>query len=206
MKRKEIYRKDSSDGLAGSEIVSDENVCVIKGKEAMVKIFGSLMVIAGCSLMGYWMVEQMKRRMEELQDVQRQLLFMKGEIRFGFRPFSEILLQLEQRTKGVWRKFYMAVRLQLEQENGQMLADIWRQAVETKLTGSCLNKQERREWIELGENLGYLDKEIQIALLTVCEEHFAEYRKAMQEKFCRQAKLYQVLGIMSGIFLTVIFV
>ena len=47
---------------------------------------------------------------------------------------------------------------------------------------------------------------MQIALLTVCEAHMDEYIEKEKNQIRQQAKVYQTLGIMSGIFLIMILV
>lgn len=163
-------------------------------------------MIFGCAAMGFYMVERMKKHIVELEQIKKQLMFMEGEIRVGFRPVKDIFAQLEQRTEGNWKAFYAFVQRNIEKDTQKSLDSIWREAIRETLKNSLLNKNEKRAWQELGENLGYLDKEMQIALLHICEEHFEEYRLQAEEHMKGNAKIYQTLGIMGGIFLTIIFV
>ena len=94
----------------------------------------------------------------------------------------------------------------MERKKQGALASIWMEGIKETLKTSLLNQNEKRTWQELGENLGYLDKEMQITLLHICEEHFEEYRLQAEEYLKGNAKIYQTLGIMGGIFLTIIFV
>lgn len=163
-------------------------------------------MIFGCTAMGFYMVDRMKRHIKELEQVKKQLIFMEGEIRVGFRPVKDIFAQLEQRTEGNWKSFYSFVQTNMEKEKQWSLDRIWMEGIRETLKTSLLNQNEKRAWRELGENLGYLDKEMQIALLNICEEHFEEYRLQAEDYLKGNAKIYQTLGIMGGIFLTIIFV
>lgn len=174
--------------------------------ENMLKVVGSILVIFGCAAIGFYMVERMKRHVNELEQVKKQLLFMEGEVRVGFRTVKDIFAQLEQRTEGNWKAFYSYLQASMEKEKQGALEQIWMEGIRETLKNSLLNHNEKRAWKELGENLGYLDKEMQIALLHICQEHFEEYRIQAEEYLKRNAKIYQTLGIMGGIFLTIIFV
>lgn len=156
--------------------------------------------------MGFYMVDRMKRHIRELEQVKKQLMFMEGEIRVGFRPVKDIFAQLEQRSEGNWKSFYAFVQKNMEREKQWSLDQIWLEGIKETLKTSLLNQNEKRAWRELGENLGYLDKEMQITLLNICEEHFEEYRLQAEDYLKGNAKIYQTLGIMGGIFLTIIFV
>lgn len=156
--------------------------------------------------MGFYMVDRMKRHIRELEQVKKQLMFMEGEIRVGFRPVKDIFAQLEQKSEGNWKSFYAFVQKNMEREKQWSLDQIWLEGIKETLKTSLLNQNEKRAWRELGENLGYLDKEMQITLLNICEEHFEEYRLQAEDYLKGNAKIYQTLGIMGGIFLTIIFV
>ena len=172
----------------------------------MMKIIGSMLVILGCTSIGFYIVERMRRRLAELELIKRQLLFMRGEMRSGYQPLAEIFSRLEERMLGEWKSFYGFLREKLSTNRTEMLAELWGEAISSRLKRSLLDEEEMRTWNELGENLGYLDREMQIALLTVCEAHMDEYIEKEKDQIKQQAKVYQTLGIMSGIFLTMILV
>ena len=86
------------------------------------------------------------------------------------------------------------------------LTEIWKDTMREVLQVSRLTVKQKKEWEELGENLGYLDCEMQLVLLQICQEHFQDFIREEQEKYKKHARLYQTMGVMSGIFLVVIFI
>ena len=172
----------------------------------MIKIIGCMLVIIGCGAMGFLEAEKMKKRLMEMQYIRRYVLFMKGEIRYGNKTLPETLLQLEKRANGVWKQFFKKTGEKLWDTSNGTLACIWKEEVEHSLSASLLRAEEKKEWKELGENLGYLDQEMQINLLEIYEEHIGESIEQEKERMSTQTKLCQVLGVMSGIFLVIILV
>ena len=71
---------------------------------------------------------------------------------------------------------------------------------------TALTAEQQREWKCLGNNLGYLDQEMQIAWLDICEKKMERFEEKEREKFQERAKLYQSIGIMSGIFMVILLV
>ena len=61
----------------------------------MLKEIGCILVIMGCSAMGFWQAECMRRRLQELQELKRYVLFMKGEICCRNCTLPETFLELE---------------------------------------------------------------------------------------------------------------
>ena len=92
------------------------------------------------------------------------------------------------------------------EERNEPLAVIWKNAMLEALQVSSLSREQKKEWEELGNNLGYLDREMQLVLLQISQEHFGDFIEEERERYKKHARLYQTLGVMSGIFLVVILI
>lgn len=172
----------------------------------MWKIIGCILILFGSGACGFYGVEHMRKRLQELESVKKYTIFMKGEIRYGNRTIPEMLIQMERKAVGNWKKFFGNAGRLLEHKDAGTLSQIWGEMISMHLKTSYLTKEEKKEWKELGDSLGYLDKEMQINLLEIYEEHIKEYIRLEKEKIYSQSKMYQILGIVSGVFLVVIFI
>ena len=78
--------------------------------------------------------------------------------------------------------------------------------MEGELHDTSLSKRDKYQLIQFGENLGYLDKEMQMNTLDLflaqMEEEIYELSKTVKEK----TYLYNSLGIMAGIFISIIMI
>jgi len=90
--------------------------------------------------------------------------------------------------------------------SGQTFTEIWKTGVEKELVNTSLSKKDRAALISFGENLGYLDKEMQMntfeLYLSQLEEEIAELSAAVKER----SYLYNSLGIMAGVFISIIMI
>lgn len=172
----------------------------------MVRIIGCILMITGCTAIGFWNAECMRRRLQEMQELKRYVLFMKGEICCRNRTLPETLLELEKKAKGIWKKFFHNTGRSLEKMEEGTLAEIWKKEMTRQLSGSYLKEREKKEWLTLGENLGYLDMEMQLHMLEIFQVHLSESMEEEREEVKSQSKLSRILGIMSGIFLTVLLI
>ena len=59
-------------------------------------------------------------------------------------------------------------------------------------------------FLSLGEKLGYLDREMQVAQLTLLEEELGYRIKTLKSAMPKQQKTYQSMGILGGILLAVL--
>ena len=67
-----------------------------------------------------------------------------------------------------------------------------------------LSEEERESFLSLGEKLGYLDREMQVAQLTLLEEELGYRIKTLKSAMPKQQKTYQSMGILGGILLAVL--
>ena len=67
------------------------------------------------------------------------------------------------------------------EEKNAPLTEIWKDTMREVLQVSRLTVKQKKEWEELGENLGYLDCEMQLVLLQICQEHFQDFIREEQE-------------------------
>ena len=80
---------------------------------------------------------------------------------------------------------------------------IWKTAVEMKLSSSRLSKEDREILLRMGDDLGCLDKETQLKTLALTMEQLDEMGKSLRVELPKKMKLYNYLGILTGVFLTI---
>ncbi len=92
----------------------------------------------------------------------------------------------------------------LSEYGGVSFCEIWKEAVAKGLENTSLSKKDLQNLSGFGENLGYLDKEMQLntidLYLSQIEEEIKELSKGVKEK----TYMYNTLGILGGIFITII--
>lgn len=168
------------------------------------KIVGCVFVIASTAGMGFYFTCILKSRLEELKELKKIVVLLRGNIRYANTPLPEALQSLSFRHHGCFQLFLQWVSEQMEQMEGVTIADIWRQGVDMKLKGCSLNKKDREALIGFGANLGYLDKDMQLGTIDLyiatLEAEIEEASKTVREK----TYLYNSLGLMAGIFITII--
>lgn len=76
--------------------------------------------------------------------------------------------------------------------------------MEETLKTTCLRREDKQLLEKLGDNLGFLDQKTQLATINLyihnLEECIEEGTKEMKEK----VRLYHLLGVLGGIFITIV--
>lgn len=170
----------------------------------IVKLLGCLLVILSSAAMGFYFSNEMKCRIDDMKELRKLIVLLRGDIRYGSTPLPEAISAIARRHKGGMVPFFNKVSTQLNELSGLSFQEIWKEAVELELSGTSLNKKDKLHLVQFGENLGYLDKDMQMNTLELflaqLEEEIQEQTKAAKEK----TYLYNSLGIMVGIFISIV--
>ncbi len=172
----------------------------------IIKIIGCIIIVLSTTGIGFYFSSDMKCRMEDLKEWKKLICLLRGDIRYANTPLPEAISSAGRRHEGNFHNFLSTVGAQLQELSGETLASVWKAAAERYLSNTSLNNKDKMQLIRFGENLGYLDKDMQMntfeLYLTQLDEEITELSRTVKGK----AYLYNSLGIMAGIFITIIMI
>lgn len=172
----------------------------------IMKIVGCALVILSSAGMGFYFSSEMRSRIEDLKELRKLIGLLRGDIRYANTPLPEAINSIHRRHNGNFQRFFRYVSTKLEELSGQTFPEIWKTATEHELASTSLTKKDKLHLAQFGENLGYLDKDMQMntidLYLSQLEELIHETSKTVKEK----TYLFNTLGIMGGIFITIIMI
>ncbi len=170
----------------------------------IIKIIGCILIITSSAGMGLYFSSELKNRIMDLRDLKKLIFLLRGDIRYANTPLPEAVQALSVRHDGKYKKFLSVIAEKLNELGGISFCSIWKEAVTKELENTSLSKKDLAGLGQLGETLGYLDKDMQINTLDLyisqIEEEIEELSHSVKEK----SYLYNSLGIMGGIFITLI--
>jgi stage III sporulation protein AB len=169
-----------------------------------IKILGCVLILSSSTGMGLYFSSELKGRIQDLKELRRILTLLRGDIRYANSPLPEAVQALSVRHDGRYKKFLTMAAERLSEYGGVSFCEIWKESVAKGLENTSLSKKDLQSLSGFGDNLGYLDKEMQLntidLYLSQIEEEIKELSKGVKEK----TYMYNTLGILGGIFLTII--
>lgn len=172
----------------------------------LLKMIGAVLTITSCSALGFYFSNELNLRIRQLRELKKYMIILRGDIRYGGTPLPEAIGNLARRSPGTFKKFLSRVSGELYESGGGTFQDIWGKCVWSELKNSSLTEMDKENMIRFGENMGYLDREMQLSTIDLylnqLEEEISEQTSVARER----TKLYNVLGIMAGIFITIIMI
>ncbi len=170
----------------------------------LIKLIGCVLVIISTTGMGLFFSGELKSRLEDLKELKKIIILLRGDIRYARTPLPEAIGSIGRRHEGSYKTFLENVSLSLHELSGQTFAQVWKRAVEEDLQETSLVKKDKLDLIQFGENIGYLDKDMQMNTLdlyiTQLEAEIIELTGNLKEK----TYLYNTLGLMAGIFISIV--
>lgn len=172
----------------------------------IMKIIGCILVIISSTGIGFYFSSEMRSRIDDLKELKKLIGLLRGDIRYASTPLPEAINSIHRRHSGRFQAFFESVSTKLNELSGLTFSDIWKSATEKELANTSLNKKDKLHLNQFGENLGYLDKDMQMntidLYLSQMEDEIKDLSKTAKEK----AYIYNTLGIMAGIFITIVMI
>ncbi len=172
----------------------------------IMKAIGCILVIVSSTGMGFFFSSEIRSRIEDLKELRKLVVLLRGDIRYANTPLPEAIGSITRRHNGNYHTFFQHVSTKLHELSGHTFSEIWKEAVQMELANTSLSKKDKLHLIQFGENLGYLDKDMQMNTMDLFISQLDEELKELQKTVKEKAYMYNTLGIMAGIFIIIILI
>lgn len=162
----------------------------------MLKLLGTLCVMAGTVWCGSGAVGELRRRALALDELHAGLIWLEEELTFRLSPLPQLLEQLGRSRRGEVGRFFQETADLLQKDPEEGLRQSWRQAMVRQL--SLLRPEERQVVLELGQTLGRYDAQTQRQALAQGARRLAAFRDEAREEVRRLGKVYAALSLAGG--------
>lgn len=170
----------------------------------MLKIIGTVLVIFACAALGYGKSAGISARLFLLREIEKMLLLLMGEITYRKETLPEAMLRVSGKVQEPLHGFLKETAKMAQKYQGERFAGIFRENAEKYLKNSDLTQKDFEEFVQLGEYLGYLDADMQKNTSQWYLQQLKTEIEALAGEIPAKKKLYQSLGILSGIFLAIL--
>lgn len=170
----------------------------------VMKITGGILIIAGASGYGIWMAMQYGERLKLLEQLRQMIFLLKGQILYANAPLDEAFDAIGRKMEGALPVLFTEVSERIRMQEGEPFFQIWKESVSAFDREIPLSRKDRQLLSEMGEHLGFLDRDMQERnLLLYLEQLDLEIQNLRKHKEER-SRLYTSLGVMGGLFLAVL--
>ena len=172
----------------------------------MLKLAGAFLILLSATGIGASYSADLKKHCRELRILKQMLYMLRGEIKYTKTPLPEAFEHIAGRLPEPFASFLERTAEEMTHLDGQTFVELWQRQIRSRLGGTHLKKEEKEQLESLGEILGYLDLEMQLASIELYLEQLEIEIQKAQESLATKQKLYQSLGVAGGIFLVILLV
>ncbi|MDO5293098.1 MAG: stage III sporulation protein AB [bacterium] len=172
----------------------------------MIKMIGVLLVIGSSTAIGLYFSTMTKGRVKDLKVLKKYIILLRGDIEYSSTPLPEAIEMLSRRSNDRFKEFFEKVASELRKLDGIPFTEIWDKGIRENMNEIFLTEPDKDLLRKLGDTLGFMDKDMQVKSIDLyleqLELELAEAIKTEKEK----TRLYNLLGVLCGIFITVVLI
>ena len=172
----------------------------------MIKIIGAIMIIASTSFIGFLKALTYKNRLVELYEFQKGIELFETEVRFTKSPLSEAFNKIADNLSGEVSKIFKKFSISYISSDGQTASVIWNETILNNINNLNLTNDDLNIIRDFGVCLGTLDAEGQINSISSVVSRIESQIETVRGFCNKNAKLYQSLGVYSGILISVLLI
>lgn len=170
------------------------------------RILGMMMIFISCSGIGIMCSYIYKKRLEEFIEWKKGVVMLKNEINYSLTPLSEAFEIISGRVEGSIQFLFKDIGAFLQTNHLASLEKMNDMIIEKSLYNSCFNQNDKKLIISFIKSLGLMDKDSQINNIKLHVEQVEHEIENIKNNEIKNNKLFRTLGVLSGIFVIVIFI
>ncbi len=170
----------------------------------MLKAVGALLICGASLLLGWKKSAALDQRIRLLDEMEKSLGLLSGEIRYGAATLPEAMRSTAARTKGVAGQFYGAVAHRISTDPGKPFCNVWEEAVSEILCSEEGIPKDAEILQELGTQLGHLDVSMQLEAIELSISRIRHRQEEAGESKRSKSRIYKTCAAACGVLLTLI--
>lgn len=170
----------------------------------MLKLIGAVLIIAGAAGLGISYRQDLKDRLYHTKCLYTILELLESEIRYSKAALPEACRMISYRVMKPYSAGLYNVWEIMNLNNGLTFSLAWKQEMDKCMHDIPIGSTEKEEFLMLAESTGYADNQIQLKMVEKCKKSLGEAIGHQEEKMENKSKVVMSIGLMGGLFLTIV--
>lgn len=172
----------------------------------MLRIVGAVMIIGGCSGIGFFYKKRFQESLWHVRYMQQILERFMSEIRYGKATLPECCKQIGEKAAEPYKTALLDIYEGMDRRDGTGFRERWQEYMAQALSDIPVTKEEKEIFLNFSAGCGLSDNQMQIRAIEQYKDMLATAVKNRENELEKQGRMAAGLGIMSGLLLTVILV
>lgn len=168
----------------------------------MIKIIGSILIIATTTWIGFQIAKQVRERPRQIRLVKTALQSLEAEIMYGHTPLSEAARRLTKQMPTPISWLFSCFHSHLEED--KTVRDAWNESLDDVWKRTALKQVEYEILQQFGETLGKHDRDSQQKHIRLCISHLEREEGEAKDIQLRYEKMMKSLGVLTGLLIVIL--
>lgn len=172
----------------------------------MLRIVGAVLIITGCTAIGFFYKERFRDGLWHLRSMQQILELFMSEIRYGKSTLPECCGNIASKVVQPYGEGLMRIWEDMKGPAGAGFVENWNTYMGGAIEKAPVTKQEKEMFLGFASCLGLSDNQMQVRAIEQYRDMLASAIKLRETELEKQSRMATGLGIMSGLLLAVILI
>mgnify|MGYP001054977564 CR=1 FL=1 len=164
----------------------------------LLKIIGSVLIIAGSSIIGFTLSSTYSKRPVQLKTLQSLIQMLENEIRFMSSIITDAFERIGRSSDNPVALIFTTTLKYLDNEEFTSIAQAWESSVNENIGKTALTREDAEILVSFGNMLGNSDIQGQIKNITHTLQQLNLQQQKAEEAKKKYDTMYKTLGILGG--------
>lgn len=172
----------------------------------MIKSLGLLIILASSTIIGYVYGEGLRRRVKELNELERGVYILKNEINFTHSLLPEALLKVAEKCTGSVAQVFKGASELLMKNDEADVYQCFKKSLEINKAQISLTKEDTSIFLDLCKTLGEMDIEGHNEMFSLVLENLNKAISQAESNLDKNIKMYRYLGFSFGAMVAIVLI
>jgi stage III sporulation protein AB len=172
----------------------------------MIKILGCILILAASTIGGFVYAESFKKRVRQLNELERALNQLQSEIEYTYTPLPEALKSVadksEEPVKGIFNRASELLFL----NEAEDVYDAFKKSLKDSSEGLHINNEDLNIMLDLSKSLGESDIEGHKKIFILAKSNLKKRISIAEDAMYKNVKMYRYLGFSLGAMLVIVLI
>ena len=170
----------------------------------MIKTIGCLLILAASTFGGFIYADSFKKRVKQLNEVERAINQLQNEIEYTYTPLPEALHNVSEKCEAPIKEIFLKASQALYSNEIDSVYDAFKQCLEE--SNLNINKEDINVILDLSKSLGESDIEGHKKIFSLAKINLKKRINIAEDSMTKNVKMYRYLGFSLGAMLVIVLI
>jgi stage III sporulation protein AB len=172
----------------------------------MIKILGCLLILAASTIGGFVYAESFKKRVSQLNELERALDQLQSEIEYTYTPLPEALNSVAEKSEEPVKSIFKKASELLFSNEAESVHDAFKRCLKDSSGQLHINNDDINIVLDLSKSLGESDIEGHKKIFLLAKNNLKKRISIAEDAMYKNVKMYRYLGFSLGAMLVIVLI